>query len=1071
VHQDIKPANILVSENGVPYLLDFGLAQLADAWSGGDDQPIGGTAAYMAPEQARGDAKSTPATDIFALGGVLYFLLTGRAPFHGRDSHEAMQHAGRCDFDRSALRCPSVPRGLADICLRAMAADPAERYATADDFAVALERHVRPANKGGVELGVQTCGLRIALTVGVAAMLFVVGIWYLSYPLGVTEPPLLQPLIATLGRAPALHTPTTPEQLASLLPLRPGETLELSCDIPHGHAAAFFLLDTTGTLRELAPLDVTVAPPFDRVRYPAEGVWKVEDPPGTVLFLVVASRTRPSLDEVRPLIAQERLPAPPENVLLLVNRNGVEAFGDIPRDVVDTPYSRLRYLLRRLRDEAAERFDYVWAAALPVRNQPAAKAEAQPPAPPLANQAGHRRALLVGCTKYDHLPAHSLKGPANDVKLMARVLTERFGFADQDIVTLAEGPNAAGRPTRSNIKYQFDRLAKEAGPGDQTIVLFSGHGSQQPEAVAGSEPDGLDETFLPCDAGAWDGSKQSVKGAIIDDELASWTKAIADRGAALFLVIDSCHSGTMLRDPDAVEFPRELPEDSLVPQDVLERARKAAADRRDRARGGDAKVPAAKPPSTTPRLMALYACQPHEPTIERSMPPDGAGGPRHGLLSYTICQVLTQTRSPLTYRELAERVQAQYVAWGRKGPTPLLDGADQDREVLGTRSWPGRSRFVVGKGADGWIIRAGLLHGLTENSVLAIYPPAGAADADKLLGHARIRKSLPTEAQIEPCPHAKLPAPTILPDGARCEPVHVDLGSMRLRVGIEGSAESDMHRRVREALAEFAKAPDALIEPAAARKPADVRVRLKGDRIYLIGADVAQLTGDLPPGAAYFGPYSLEQRAKIQDDLTKIARACNLLRLAAASSSDPHADIDIEMVKLKDRTDRKGEKLKWGASGLVLQPGDLVGWHLRNRGKTTLDVTLLFIDSRYDRDAVFPLPGQAASGEGRFLPGQTHFVGPARINPKTLGLEHLLLIAVKGEGPPIDFSCLAQRSLERAEAVERGIGRSSLATPLGRLLKSAVYAQGATRGLDLIDADAQVLRLLSWTVAPPAARK
>jgi hypothetical protein len=512
----------------------------------------------------------------------------------------------------------------------------------------------------------------------------------------------------------------------------------------------------------------------------------------------------------------------------------------------------------------------------------------------------------------------------------------------------------------------------------------------------------------------------------------------------------------------------------LVPREALQKAGETAAARRVSTRGADAKAPAAKPANKVPRLVALYAAQPHEPTIELPMPPDTVRNPRYGLLTYTVCQLVTQAQSPLTYRELTPRIQGRYVEWGLVSPTPLLDGLDEDREILGTRAWPGRSQFFLQKSDDGWKIRAGQLHGLTENSILAVYPPAGKADADKIVGHVRVRKSLPTESEVEPCAYNKLPAPKKLTEGERCELVYVDYGALRLRVGIEGaaSAEGDNQRRVRQTLKEIAKAPDSLVELVDDGQKADVLVRIKGEKLYLVAAGVAQRIGEPPPGAAYFGPYSAEQTDKIQDDLTKIARARNLLKLVSGASNTAAEDLKVEMVKLIDRNDKKGEQLKWGARGLVLQPGDWVSWRVTNRGKTTLDVTLLFIDSGYGITPLFPRRGAAGSGENRFLPRQSHLLPPVRVNPKTVGLEHVVVIAVKGEGQPIDFTCLAQPTLEKAqEAATRGAGKQAIDSPLGGLLKKAMYAQGASRGLDMVEADMQVLRLLSWSGPPPTAEQ
>jgi serine/threonine protein kinase len=146
VHQDIKPQNILLDEAGCPRLIDFGMARLRHAWSDRVDPSWGGTLAYMAPEQARLEIERIgPRSDIFALGGVLYFLLTDRAPFAGRDEADTWDRARRCDFDAGALRAAKVPRRLERIVLKAMAADPAQRYASAAELGQALQRYrLRP---------------------------------------------------------------------------------------------------------------------------------------------------------------------------------------------------------------------------------------------------------------------------------------------------------------------------------------------------------------------------------------------------------------------------------------------------------------------------------------------------------------------------------------------------------------------------------------------------------------------------------------------------------------------------------------------------------------------------------------------------------------------------------------------------------------------------------------------------------------------------------------------------------------------------------------------------------------
>jgi serine/threonine protein kinase len=144
VHQDIKPKNILVDESRRARLIDFGLARWRHAWSLTEHGPSGGTPEFMAPEQAQGTEDWIgPRTDVFALGAVLYYLLTGRAPFHADGRLEALDRARRSDFDRAALKKAGVPRRLERIVLKAMATGPAERHASAEALARALGAYLR----------------------------------------------------------------------------------------------------------------------------------------------------------------------------------------------------------------------------------------------------------------------------------------------------------------------------------------------------------------------------------------------------------------------------------------------------------------------------------------------------------------------------------------------------------------------------------------------------------------------------------------------------------------------------------------------------------------------------------------------------------------------------------------------------------------------------------------------------------------------------------------------------------------------------------------------------------------
>ena len=147
VHRDIKPGNILIEGEGVTervYLTDFGLARLVEASTGVTATgAFVGTLDYVAPEQIRGERVDARA-DVYALGCVLFELLTGNPPFAARDDKVAKMYAHlQEEPPRVRLFRPELPGELDLVVGRALAKDPEERYPSAGDFARAVSAAVQ----------------------------------------------------------------------------------------------------------------------------------------------------------------------------------------------------------------------------------------------------------------------------------------------------------------------------------------------------------------------------------------------------------------------------------------------------------------------------------------------------------------------------------------------------------------------------------------------------------------------------------------------------------------------------------------------------------------------------------------------------------------------------------------------------------------------------------------------------------------------------------------------------------------------------------------------------------------
>lgn len=386
--------------------------------------------------------------------------------------------------------------------------------------------------------------------------------------------------------------------------------------------------------------------------------------------------------------------------------------------------------------------------------------------------------MLVGVTEYPELRKSfeargqlaeyesrvRLKGPGNDVLRMQQTLVSVLNVAPHDIAMLTATAGADRAPTRANIVAGLQQLAQQANPNELVVVFLAGHGSQVPDQN-GDEVDGLDEVFLPADTSVWDERTKTVTGAIVDDEFAPLLAAIRAKGARVWLIVDSCHAGTMMRGGDTTDVERALDGKDLGLPPAGEPG-VVAPPRDERTASLD---------QLANGITALYAVHPTQRAVETTLPIGSDG--RHGVFTWFLTEQLTRSGPGVTFEELHQKVVSSLWNSGRGHLTPVLEGEGSVTVLAGAA---GGMRLQLRKEAGRLLVDGGSLHGLQAGDVLDVFAAGKRGEPAALLGRVEVVSAESTSAEVESTGKHSVPKDQ-LPNGDTLLPVELSVASLQLR--------------------------------------------------------------------------------------------------------------------------------------------------------------------------------------------------------------------------------------------------------------------------------------------------
>ena len=645
-------------------------------------------------------------------------------------------------------------------------------------------------------------------------------------------------------------------------------------------------------------------------------------------------------------------------------------------------------------------------------------------------------ALLVGANEYRNLDERWwLNGPKNDVEMVRDYLLAEapVPFAAGNVTLLTDGVEGVQPATLQAIRDAFADLTAKAQPGDFIYLHFSGHGTQAPATDDPNELDGLDELFLPVDIGQWNDSVGHVENALVDDEIGAMVDALRARGADVWVVFDSCHSGTATRavdtgdddvrlrqlDPSVLGIDTEAMEE--IASRSLEDPRAAPEPPVDVAAGGDG------------AFVAFYAAQTNEVTPEKKMPKGKPDRKPHGVFTYTLFETIAE-HPGATYGQIAEEVLRKYAVKNLAKSTPLFEGDLGAVAFSGDAGAPVTQWQATAEG-DGFTIPAGELHGISQGDILAVMASAAADTADAL-GYVQVTRTDTFTTTAVPVEHEGKALPAELPKGLMLRKLDgaVDF-TLTVALPPAGSAPADALLAELATLQEVVGPRLVFVEPGA---EADLRLAVipdgpRPDAIWVLPATgLAEDLASTPSVAS--GDKSAEDLAlTLGDTLSMMARALNLMKLGAAVGTGGGLDVEVEMLT-RNAGNPALTPLPFSPVPVLL-PADEVHVLAKNNSDQPVDVNVLYVGADYS------ITHWAAE---RVLPGDELKRGLFAIGGDRLGQERMIVVVTpaKQHTPVENLGFLAQDALDMTREVG---GEERADDSIGGLLAEAGFGE-TTRG-------------------------